>query len=148
MKILALDIATQTGWCNDKGYGTWKMNATKGETNDFRICKFADHLEMMFINNKPDFVAYELPAGRFMKPIMTESELIGVLKLMCMENNIDYQGFTTTEIKRHCTGRGNAKKQEMMDAVIAKYNMLPKNYDEADAIAMYHLALEKVIKNV
>jgi len=139
MKILALDIATQTGWCNNDGFGTWKM---KPKT---RIVEFYNHLDMMFINNRPNLVVYEFPAGRFTTPIMTESELIGILKYLCAINDIEFQGYAATAIKKHVTGKGNAKKQQVMDAVIAKYNVTPKNYDEADAIALWNMAMRETL---
>ena len=138
MNILALDIATQTGFCDNKGFGSWKM---KPKT---RVMEFYNHIELMIINNKPDLVVYEFPAGRFMTPIMTESELIGIVKYLCLLNDIPIRGYAATAIKKHVTGKGNAKKQQVMDAVIAKYNVTPKNYDEADAIALWNMAMSEV----
>jgi len=137
VNLLALDIATKTGWCNNKGFGTWKM---KPKT---RIVEFYDHIEMMFINDKPDLVVYEFPAGKFTKPIMTESELIGILKYLCAINDIEFQGYAATAIKKDITGNGRAKKEVVFGAVIDNYNMTPANYDEADAIALWHLAMRE-----
>jgi hypothetical protein len=31
MKVLALDIATKTGWCTETAYGTWDLKPNRGE---------------------------------------------------------------------------------------------------------------------
>lgn len=47
-----------------------------------------------------------------------------------------------TQVKEHATGRGNATKEEMMDAARKRWRFKPKTHDEADAlwIADYHRA--------
>ena len=81
----------------------------------------------------------ERAAGFHKNALIVEAELLGVLKMLCMEEGIPYEAYSAKAIKKHCTGTGNAKKQQVMDAVIAKYNVTPKNYDEADAIALWNM---------
>ena len=60
----------------------------------------------------------------------------------CKENNIPYRAYSAKEIKKFITGNGNASKQAVIDAVNKKYNLSIADDNEADAIALYHLAVE------
>jgi hypothetical protein len=55
-------------------------------------------------------------------------------------NKIPYQGVPVGTIKRHATGRGNADKQTVIDAV-RKLGFAPADDNEADALALLHWAL-------
>ena len=148
MKILALDIATQTGFCDHESFGTWKLTAKKNEHKDIRLVKLFCEMREKLQWGEYDLVVYERAAGFHKNALIVESELIGVIKYVCQALDTPYEAISAKEIKKHVTGNGNAKKQDIMDAVIAKYNMMPNNYDEADAIAMYFCAMEKFVKNV
>ena len=53
-------------------------------------------------------------------------------------HEIPYIGFGVTEIKKHWTGKGNAKKESIVDmARLLGFN--PKDDNEADALAILHL---------
>ena len=54
---------------------------------------------------------------------------------------IPYEGVPVGTIKRHATGKGNAPKQAMIDAVRAK-GFSPEDDNEADAIAILLWALD------
>jgi hypothetical protein len=55
-------------------------------------------------------------------------------------NKIPYQGVPVGTIKRHVTGKGNADKQAVIDAVKA-LGFDPEDDNEADALAILHWAL-------
>ena len=142
MKILALDIATKTGWCNDTSSGVWDFNIKRGESIGMRLIRFRAKLKEMIDLDKPDVIVYELPAGLFKASIMVASEMIGVLKTLCEDEGIEYAHESATEIKKFATGKGNAKK----DVMISKAKEL--GIDEiddnhADAIHLYRLFKSK-----
>ena len=46
MKVLALDIASTTGWCLDKGiYGTWNFKTRKDESMGMKLIRFRAKLQ-------------------------------------------------------------------------------------------------------
>jgi hypothetical protein len=57
-------------------------------------------------------------------------------------HQIPYQGIPVGTIKRHITGKGNASKAEVIEAVRAK-GFKPVDDNEADALALLDFVLEK-----
>ncbi|WP_341823696.1 Holliday junction resolvase [Wolbachia endosymbiont (group A) of Agelastica alni] len=57
------------------------------------------------------------------------------LTAWCEENNIPYQGVPFKTIKRFITGKGNASKSEVIEAVKGK-GFFPQDDNEADALAL------------
>jgi crossover junction endodeoxyribonuclease RuvC len=57
-------------------------------------------------------------------------------------HKIPYQGIPVGTIKRFITGKGNANKLEMIE-VIKALGYRPTDDNEADAIALLHLAMQK-----
>ena len=55
-------------------------------------------------------------------------------------NKIPYRGVPVGTIKRHVTGKGNADKQAVIDAV-RKLGFAPADDNEADALALLHWAI-------
>jgi crossover junction endodeoxyribonuclease RuvC len=55
-------------------------------------------------------------------------------------NRIPYQGVPVGTIKRHVTGKGNADKQAVIDAV-RNLGFRPADDNEADALALLHWAI-------
>ena len=53
---------------------------------------------------------------------------------------IPYQGVPVGTIKRHVTGKGNADKQAVIDAV-RRLGFAPADDNEADALALLHWAI-------
>ena len=66
------------------------------------------------------------------------------LASVCFQHNIPCISFSVQAIKKFIAGKGNATKDEMIDAAIHK-GFNPKTDDEADAIAIMLLAIEDQI---
>ena len=140
MKILALDIATKTGFRTETSSGVWDFNkAKRGDSYGMRLIRFKSSLKEILNLEEIDIVVYERPAGQFKSSIIVASEMIGVLIALCEEKGIQYTAYSATEIKKFATGKGNAKKQDMIDAAIA-FGFNPHDDNEADAIHLYNLA--------
>jgi Holliday junction resolvasome RuvABC endonuclease subunit len=65
---------------------------------------------------------------------------LGQLSAWCEQHAIPYQGVPVGTIKRHATGKGNANKDAMLDAVRG-WGYAPIDDNEADAIALLHWAI-------
>lgn len=107
-----------------------------------RLIRFRAKVNEMIQLERPDVIVYELPAGLFKASIMVASEMIGVLKTICEDHAIEYAHESATEIKKFATGKGNAKKEAMIQA--AKdlgIEIIDDNH--ADAIHLYRLFKSK-----
>jgi Holliday junction resolvasome RuvABC endonuclease subunit len=146
MKLLALDIATKTGWKTATASGTWDLTPNKGESSGMRLIRFKAKLIEIIKAENISIIAYERPAGFHKQSLIIAGELVGVLKMVAEEHHIHLACYSATEIKKFATGKGNAKKHEMIKAAEAKgYN--PKDDNEADAIHLYDLAIQKLMLN-
>lgn len=100
MKILALDIATTTGYSSSSGEsGTFNCSFKKGESGSIRLLRFRNKVTELLDLIKPDIVAYERSAGRNTHSIKTQSEMIGVLTLMLEDRNIHYASYSPSDWK-------------------------------------------------
>jgi len=143
--ILALDIATKTGWKTRTASRVWDLKVNRGESESMRVIRFRAKVKELIELENIDLIAYERAAGRYKSSIIVESEMIGVLKLLCNELNIDMACYSATEIKKFATGKGNANKEAMIEAA-KELGYTPKDDNEADAIHIYRLC-EKDINN-
>lgn len=145
LKILALDVATHCGWAYSGDFrasGVWDLTPKRDESKGMRLIRFDAKLRELGATGV-NLVVYEAAraAGGHAGAIVVQSELQGVLKLWCEAQGIEYRGYSSTEIKKHATGKGNAKKDAMVAAAQAKYGYVGTDEDEADAICLLALAL-------
>jgi Holliday junction resolvasome RuvABC endonuclease subunit len=139
MRILALDVATKTGWCTETASGCWDFSLRRDESAGFRLVRFKAKLKEMCQLENIELVTFELSQGQHQNAVIVQSELHGVLKLFCEEAGINYRSFSPSEIKKFATGKGNANKEKMIEAAASKYAYTGNNDNEADAIHIYHL---------
>lgn len=143
MNILALDIATKTGWKTKTASGTWDLKPNRGESEGMRLVRFKSKVKELVDIEGITLIAYERPAGMHKASIMVASEMVGVLKDLCIEMNINLACYSAQQIKKFATGKGNAGKPEMIEAA-KKLGYNPADDNEADAIHLYHLAQKDV----
>ena len=148
--ILALDLATKTGWATSKDSGNWNLTPTKEEKakgiNEY--FKLLDTLSD-FIEQHPHIkvVVMEdvLRTGGNAIPNNKLAEYHGIVKAV----SVNYYLQPTVEvpfydIKRYVTGKNNATKKEVMDGVTKKLGRSFTSDDEADAIALFYLASRNI----
>ena len=136
MNILALDIATKTGWKTHTSSGTWDLKPNRGESEGMRVVRFKAKVAEMINMESINLVVYERPSGFHKASIMVASEMVGVLKELCITKHIDLACYSATEIKKYATGKGNANKDAMVQAAVDK-GYKPIDDNEADAIHLY-----------
>ena len=124
MNILALDQATVTGWATDTASGVWNLKPNRGESEGMRVVRFKAKVKEMIEIENIDLISYERPAGRFKASIMVSSEMIGVLKDLCIEKGVKLACYSANEIKKTATGKGNAGKPAMVKAAKAKWPLI------------------------
>ena len=142
-KILALDIATKTGWKTSTASGIWNLKPNRGESDGMRVVRFKAKVNEMIKIESINLIAYERVAGKQNAAISVISEMVGQLKLISIEQGIDLACYSAKEIKKFATGNGNASKDLMVKTAIAQgYNPIDDN--EADAIFIYNLTIKDI----
>ncbi|MDR0770162.1 MAG: hypothetical protein LBE75_03055 [Burkholderiales bacterium] len=148
MKILALDLGTQTGWAITgavvSSSGTLSFKPSRFEGGGMRYLKFKRWLtELKSSADGFDAVYFEAVrrhAGTDAAHIY--GGFMATLTMWCEHHKIPYQGVPVGTIKKHATGKGNAGKGEMIAA--AKRNGFQVADDnEADAVALRAWALSQ-----
>lgn len=149
MKILALDVATRCGFAHSCGIsGTWDLSPRKDESKGMRLIRLRGKLNEMHKTEPFELVVFESAVSygaKHAKGIAVQTEMQGVLKLWCEDNAIEYKGYPPSEIKKHATGKGNAKKDMMLAAAKAKWtdrNISDDN--EADALHLLDLVVNTI----
>jgi hypothetical protein len=161
--ILALDLATNTGACWGRGddlpcLGSERMPSTGEEVGPF-LCAFQDWLAMLLDGVCPSRIVFEAPVlprpkiNKFSKKLEGGVSLIttrklqglaGVLEMVAHREGLACHEVQPAEAKQALTGKGNAKKHEMV-AACRGYGLEPKTYivdglpasDEADAFGVW-----------
>ena len=146
--ILALDLGTNTGWASRTqgtvAHGWAKFQPGRYQGGGMRYLLFKRWLnELKGGLGEIQLVYFE----EVRRHSSTDSAhvyggLMATLTAWCEHHNIPYQGVPVGTIKKHCTGKGNAGKAEIIAAIWAK-GYAVTNDNEADALALLHWALEQ-----
>ena len=145
MNILAIDTATKCGWAHSCGVsGVWNFTAKRDESRDIRLLRFCQSLDtMVATHGKIDLVAFE--SARHAAPgmqgaLVVQSEMQGVLKSWCLSVGVMYIGFSAATIKKFATGKGNAKKPQMIAAAELRFDFPVIDDNHADALWILEFA--------
>jgi Holliday junction resolvasome RuvABC endonuclease subunit len=148
VNILALDPATRCGWATTSASGTWDLSVRKDESGGMKLIRLHAKLNALLdAMGKIDLVAFEAQRGgnpALMGSLVVQAEIQGAMKLWCEQKKIEYRGWSPSEIKRHATGKGNANKEAMKFAAMARWpdiNLQDDNH--ADALWILDLATKE-----
>lgn len=149
MRLIALDIATKTGWASSSdgniSSGVWNLSISGDESNGIRLKKLWNKLNTTHETQTIKYVVYEQPSNLRGHAQRILPALQGVVELWCVLNGILHRSFSPTEIKKHATGSGKANKNEMIMAAIKKWpDMEIVSPDQVDALFLLDLA-QKVL---
>lgn len=119
MKILALDLATNSGWASTEGdtimvSGTVNFAIKRGESPGMLFVRFRAWLSEMLDELKPDIVGYELPHHRGGAATRVLVGMCTHLESVCASKYIEYTGVRSNILKKHATGKGRAGKEIMV----------------------------------
>ena len=146
--ILALDLGSTTGWAIRNSrcrilHGTAEFRPNRFEGGGMRYLRFGKWLDQTLdVTGGIDAIHYEevwRHAGTDASHVY--GGLLATLTAWCEDRSIPYGGVPVGTIKRFATGKGNADKAAMIDAVRAR-GFEPADDNEADAIAILLWALE------
>ena len=145
--ILALDLGTTTGWAMSHPVisGTLCFKAKSFESASMRYVHFRNWLHTLA---RPSVVYYEeVRAHKGADAAHVYGGMLAVLHMWCEDYDVPYCGVPVGSIKSHATGRGNASKDQMIQAAQAR-GWMPKDDNEADALWILDWALNQEKNNV
>ena len=152
--ILALDLGTTTGWAlassdGSISSGSQSFKPQRFEGGGMRFLRFKRWLaDIKQCNDGIDQVVFEEVRRHVgVDAAHAYGGFMGQLTAWCEHHQIPYQGIPVGTIKKHATGKGNASKDEMVAAVRTRGHN-PADDNEADAIALLHLAIEMATEGV
>lgn len=147
MSILALDLGTNCGFALRTNTeftfsGTWPLKSKRMESVGMRYVRFKEQLDKLH-RAEPISVIYFEEVRRHMGVDAAHmyGGYLAHLQSWCVEHEIENQGVPVGEIKKSWTGRGNAKKDEMI-VEARRRGFDPADDNEADAIAILVLKTE------
>lgn len=166
MNLLALDLATSTGWClRENGRlesGVETFHPRRHESPGMRYLAFSRWLEGLVFASatnaqgltepvgppRVQLIVYEAILGRFARGGAQAEIAAGfstrVLEF-CARHHLDHHGDTyPATLKKWATGRGNADKAAMLEAVARRWRRVD-DHNEADAVALLHFAEAEIV---
>ena len=147
LTVLSLDLGTTTGWALLKNdgivtSGTANFKNKRFEGGGMRYLRFGNWLDEVKDNAKEINALYFEEVRRH---IGTDAAhvyggFMATLTSWCEANSIPYSGIPVGTIKKYVTGKGNASKAEVINAMVG-LGHAPKDDNEADALALLYCAL-------
>jgi hypothetical protein len=146
--MLALDLATKTGWALRSANrqiisGTVSFRPSRYDGGGIRYLRFRSWLESLAADAGGIRVVHHEEVRRHLSTdaAHVHGGLLATLTSWCEEHSIAYQGVPVGTIKRHITGKGNASKQSVI-AAVRERGFSPADDNEADAIAILLWAID------
>lgn len=139
-KILALDIATKTGYyCKQSGGGTWDFKETKKNNGNKKHKHFKDTIYNHCVKYGITQIVCEdvnvMKRHQF-RTTVSLSELRGIVKLVADELDMDEPIFIPVSTVKATAGNGKADKNYMIKAAMDR-GYRPVDDNHADAIFIF-----------
>jgi hypothetical protein len=148
LTILALDLATKTGWALRLANGqiisgTVSFRPSRYDGGGIRYLRFRRWLDNMAADTGGIGVVHHEEVRRHVSTdaAHVHGGLLATLTSWCEQRSIAYQGVPVGTIKRHIAGKGNADKQAVI-AAVRERGFSPSDDNEADAIAILLWAID------
>lgn len=139
---LALDLGTNTGWATTRDgvtvSGTASFKVGRYEGGGMRYLRFQRWLDEMAAHGLDSIWFEEVRRHAGTDAAHVYGGLLATLTAWCEHRGIPYSGVPVGSIKKHATGKGNANKDLMIAAAVAR-GFTPGDDNEADALALLHM---------
>lgn len=146
MKILALDMSSTTiGMC----YDGWDFQTLTLRSPDIakRCLQAATQVRALITDADIDLVVIEGPAGQFKGSIIPQARVSGAVLAVLCTSELAWVELSPQDAKRALTGKGNAKKPQMIAAAkLATGRDLDEH--QADAYGLWRAALALKVERV
>lgn len=134
--ILCIDPGTKCGWAAEfeggKSSGVWDLSVQRYEGSGMRFVRLSNFLETF---HKVDLIVFEevrRHAGTLAAHVY--GGIVGIITSFAESRKINYISVPVQTIKKFATGKGNAKKDQMIEACIEKLKITPSDDNHADAL--------------
>ena len=122
MPVIGIDPGTKCGWC------------ARHDGGGMRFLRMRQHIAELLDTVKPGMLAFEeVRRHQGVDAAHIYGGIIAVITEECERRSIPYMGIPVGTIKKRATGKGNAGKPEMMDAVRREWPGWDGDDNEADA---------------
>ncbi|MGR3218357.1 MAG: crossover junction endodeoxyribonuclease RuvC [Candidatus Anammoxibacter sp.] len=134
INILALDIATKTGWATRFSSGVWNFKTKSDESGGMKLIRLRSKLQEIFKVEEISLVVFERAAGFHANSVKHQARLQGIVEITCQDHSIEYRSYSASEIKKHASGKGNANKDKMVELAKDKWpdiTIIDDNHSDA-----------------
>lgn len=148
--ILALDLATKTGWAvlnpgewRTPESGVQKFELSRGESPGMRFLRFRRWLEEVVRLYSPAVIVYEQShhrGGAATEIAVGFSTRVQEVAAMLGAEHVAVHSAT---LKKHATGSGRAGKEEMIVAATGRWGYEPQDDNEGDALCLLSYAIDR-----
>jgi Holliday junction resolvasome RuvABC endonuclease subunit len=150
MNVLALDLGTCTGWATNvhgrDESGVQTFDVKRGESPGMRYVRFNAWLGQWAPDGwRPDLIVYEQTHNRGGAATEVAAGFATRVQEFCARHGIEHSAVHSATLKKFATGRGNAKKPEMIEAARVRFGYQGEDDDEADALALLHFARVELV---
>ena len=149
--MLCLDLGSKTGWAlrqvdGQITSGTVEFKAGRFEGGGMVFLRFKGWLDEVLAFAEPLEAVYfeEVRSHAGTTAAHVYGGFLAHLTAWCEKRKIPYQGIPVGTIKKHATGKGNARKQAVINAMKAKGHH-PADDNEADSLAILHLVMDRKV---
>jgi len=154
MKILALDLATKTGWAfgdTDDDVvrihsGVQDFSLKRGESRGMRFLHFDRWIYQMLAECDPEVVVYETPHHQGGHATEVLLGLVGLVQKAVAEAKTEHASVHSATLKKFATGSGRASKEEMKIRAIQRFARQVEDDNEADALHIWDWARENIAR--
>ena len=144
-EVLALDIATHTGYFSVHEAGTWNFTESRRRNGNRMHGAFRTVL-VSFIraHGIRRVVTEDVSVNRYFYDMRRLSELRGILIEVCDSLGLAEPEFVNPAVlKKWATGNGHATKAQMVAACKERYGIIPVDDNAADACHLFHYYIRR-----
>lgn len=142
MRILALDLSSQTGWATSAGdAGVQSFPLRRGDSPGMRWLEVRAWLNRLLDAFPAELIGYEQAHHRGGAATHLAHSMISVVEAVAAEREIELTNRHTATIKKHATGKGSAGKEQMLSLAREKWGEAVVDDNEADARWLLDLLL-------
>lgn len=144
-EVLALDIATHTGYFSVHEAGTWNFTESRRRNGNKMHGAFRTVL-VSFIRayGIRRVVTEDVSVNRYFYDMRRLSELRGILLEVCDSLGLPEPEFVNPAVlKKWATGNGHATKAQMVAACKERYGIIPVDDNAADACHLFHYYIRR-----
>lgn len=150
MSVLALDLGTRTGFAvlradNRVESGEARLDLKTNDGAGMRYVRFRQWLVEMKNTHEVTELVFEQVMGHGAFQVIAAhvyGGLLATLQAFGEHHQIPYRGIGVTTVKKQFAGSGRASKDDMI-AQCRALGFKPRSHNEADAIAVLHVATNR-----